>query len=146
MPQPAVSNRSNQHHYSITSSARHKEPEVGTVEAERLSGLQVDDELELGRLIDRQVGGLFALENPSDVKCIASIPVLQCRYHSSSSPPSAINSRLEYIGRDGVTRRQRDNLLAPAGKERIGADKERAGALLPQGSEGGVNLARARWH
>ena len=47
-----------------------------------------------------------------------------------------------YIARDGVTRRERDNLLTPAGKERIGTDKERAGAPQPQGGEGGVDLAR----
>jgi hypothetical protein len=33
-------------------------------------------------------------------------------------------------------------LLAPAGKERIATDKKRAGAPLPQGGEGGVDLAR----
>jgi hypothetical protein len=32
-------------------------------------------------------------------------------------------------------------LLAPAGKERIGTDKERARVRLPQGGEGGVDLA-----
>ena len=37
------------------------------VEAERLGGLEVDDELELGRLLDRQVGRFLALENAADV-------------------------------------------------------------------------------
>ena len=37
------------------------------VEAERLGGLEVDDQLDLGRLLDRQVGGLLALENPAGV-------------------------------------------------------------------------------
>ena len=32
-------------------------------EAERLGGLEVDDQLELGRLLHRQVGRLLALEN-----------------------------------------------------------------------------------
>ena len=36
-------------------------------EAERLGGLQVDDQLELGRLLNRQVGGLFALEDPPGI-------------------------------------------------------------------------------
>jgi hypothetical protein len=36
-------------------------------EAEGLGGLEVDDELELGGLHDREVGGLFALENPTSV-------------------------------------------------------------------------------
>ena len=37
------------------------------VEAERLGGLEVDHQLELGRLLDRQVGGLGALENSVDI-------------------------------------------------------------------------------
>ena len=64
-PPSSVMNSRRSH--SITSSARASSV-GGTVEAERLGGLEVDHELELGRLIDRQVGGLFALENPSDVE------------------------------------------------------------------------------
>ena len=48
--------------YSITSSARESRAgEHG--EAERLSGFEIDHELELGRLLHRQVGGLSAPEN-----------------------------------------------------------------------------------
>jgi hypothetical protein len=36
-------------------------------EAERLSGLEVDHQFELGRLYDRKVGGLLAFENPAGV-------------------------------------------------------------------------------
>src|SRR5262249_2959061 len=36
-------------------------------EAERLGGLEVQDQLDLGRLLHRQVGGLLALENPAGV-------------------------------------------------------------------------------
>ena len=36
-------------------------------EAERLGGLQVDDQLDLGGLLDWQVGRLLALENPAGV-------------------------------------------------------------------------------
>ena len=32
-------------------------------QAERFGGLEIDHQLELGRLLDRQIGGLFALEN-----------------------------------------------------------------------------------
>src|SRR6516165_352692 len=38
------------------------------VKAERLGGCQVDHELEPAGLLDRQVGGLLALENPHDVE------------------------------------------------------------------------------
>ena len=50
--------------HSITSSAR-ASSDGGTVEAERLGGLEVDDQLELGRLPHRQIGRLLALEDAS---------------------------------------------------------------------------------
>ena len=36
-------------------------------ETKRLSGLEIDDQLEFGRLLHRQIGGLLALEYPSRV-------------------------------------------------------------------------------
>ena len=52
--------------HSITSSARASRV-GGTVEAERLRGLQIDDQLELGRLQYRQVGGLRPLEDATGI-------------------------------------------------------------------------------
>ena len=52
--------------HSITSSARASSV-GGTVEAEHPGGLGVDDQLELGRLHDRQVGGLRALEDAAGI-------------------------------------------------------------------------------
>jgi hypothetical protein len=40
---------------------------LGDREAERLSGLEVNDELELGGLLDGKVGGFGALEDSVDV-------------------------------------------------------------------------------
>jgi hypothetical protein len=40
---------------------------VGNVDAERLAGLQVDDQFDLGCLLDRQVGGFVAFENPTGI-------------------------------------------------------------------------------
>jgi len=37
-------------------------------QAEGFRGFQVDDQLELGRLLDRQVGGLGTSENPADIR------------------------------------------------------------------------------
>ena len=36
-------------------------------EAERLGGLEVDDQLDFRGLLDRQIGWLLALENPAGV-------------------------------------------------------------------------------
>jgi hypothetical protein len=41
-----------------------------------------------------------------------------------------------------ASRRQRNDLLGPAGQERIGRDKKRASAPFAHGSERGVDLAR----
>src|SRR5215467_6897225 len=48
---------------------------VGDFEAERLSSLEVDDQIKLGWLLDGQVGGLLALENPADINPGAAIRV-----------------------------------------------------------------------
>src|SRR5215207_6430858 len=37
-------------------------------EPERLGGLEVDDKLELGRLLDREIGGLGTPQDPVDVR------------------------------------------------------------------------------
>ena len=52
--------------HSITSSARASSV-GGTVEAERLGGLEVDHQLVLGRRLHRQIGRLLALEDAIDV-------------------------------------------------------------------------------
>src|SRR5262249_37468043 len=46
-------------------------------EAERLGGLQVDDHLNLDRLLHRQVGRLLAFENAGDV---AAFEAVGCRW------------------------------------------------------------------
>ena len=45
------------------------------VEAERLGGLEIDDQLDLRQLLDRQVGWLVALENPAGVDAGLAIDV-----------------------------------------------------------------------
>ena len=52
--------------HSITSSARASRVS-GTVDAERLRGLEVDDQLVLGWLLHRKIGRLLTLENAIDV-------------------------------------------------------------------------------
>ena len=49
------------------------------VEAERLGGLEVDDQLVLGRRLHRQVGGLLALEDAIDIAGRAPVLVEQDR-------------------------------------------------------------------
>jgi hypothetical protein len=48
-------------------------------EAELLGGLQIEDQLEPGRLLDRQVGRLGALENLSGVNARLAIGIREAR-------------------------------------------------------------------
>ena len=48
-------------------------------QADFLSGLKVDDEIELHRLFDRKVGRFCSLENPVHVLCYAPVAVRDVR-------------------------------------------------------------------
>ena len=63
-PPSSVMNSRRSH--SITSSARASSV-GGHVEAEHLGGLEVDHQLEFGRLLDWQIGRLLAIQNAVDV-------------------------------------------------------------------------------
>ena len=79
--------------HSITSSARPSSGS-GMVEAERLGGLEVDDHLNFGGLLHRQVGGLLALEYPAGIDADLTEARLEHVWpHSSIRPPAATNSR-----------------------------------------------------
>ena len=123
----------------MTSSARAR-IEGGIVEAERLGGLEVDDQLELGRLLDRQIGRLGALEDLSGVNADLAIGSREARSIADQAAGRGEFAPL-IDRRNGMACRQRHELLAPAVEERIGADDERAGMQLDEGREGGVDLA-----
>src|SRR3984893_12375366 len=48
-------------------------------QAERLGGLEIDHQLECGRLLDRQIGGLGALEDSSGVNADLTIDSREAR-------------------------------------------------------------------
>ena len=60
--------------YSITSSARASSV-GGTVEAERLGGLEVDDKFKLGRLHHWKIGWVLTFANPTDVDAYLAISI-----------------------------------------------------------------------
>jgi hypothetical protein len=47
------------------------------VDTKCLGGLDIDDELEFCGLVDRQVGGFFALENPTGVGAGQTMRILK---------------------------------------------------------------------
>src|SRR5262249_51785510 len=60
-------------------------------EAERLGGLHVDDELDFGRLLDRQLGGLLAFENSA---CIDAERAVRIQNGASVSHEAASGYKL----------------------------------------------------
>ena len=54
-----------------------REQRRGHFEAERLGSLEIDDQLDFRGLHDRQVGGLFTLENATRVKSDLSVILYQ---------------------------------------------------------------------
>jgi hypothetical protein len=67
VPKADIPRCSEERRYSITSSARCQK-RLGDLQPERISRLEVDHQLELGRLLDRQVGWFGAVENLNDIK------------------------------------------------------------------------------
>src|SRR5437763_12136976 len=98
-------------------------------EAERLGGLEVDDQLEGRRLLDRQIGGLGALED----LCRVSANQVKGSSEARSIADQAAGSdefapRIDR--RNGMAQCQRHELLAPAAEERIGGDEKRVSMQL----------------
>src|SRR6476659_5587645 len=99
---------------------RHRESE-----AERLGGLEVDDKLDLHRLVDREVGRLYTIEDPArvDADLVIGIPQTGSIAHETARE-SVIAEGVDRW--DRMVRRQRDELLAPAIEECIALDAKPA--------------------
>src|SRR5262245_47511096 len=82
------------------------------VDAERLGCLQIDVELYFGGLLDRQVGGFFALENPTDV--IAREAVCLSKVRSIAQQTSGHGEVAALVDRwHHMAERQRGKLFNP---------------------------------
>src|SRR5262245_53420971 len=111
-------------------------------ETECLGSPEVDDQLELGRLIDRQLGRLRALENPPSMNAGPAVGVREAAsVDDEGTGPSHLTSGFAIDGWNCMLRCQRDDLFAPIPKEWIAADEERADAILHHGHERDVDVA-----
>src|ERR1700730_12777977 len=97
-----------------------------------LGGLEVDDQLEVCRPLHRKISRLGALEDLSDISA-DQVPIAGLA--RSIADQAARGDRLTLLidRRNGIACRQRHELVAPAGEERVTADDKRAGMLLDEG-------------
>src|SRR5262245_28524896 len=113
---------------------------VGHLQAERLRGLQVDDELELGRLQYRQLGGLAALEDDAGIN--ADLTEHVCDAGAVAHQQAGFDHlTIGTTRRHPVPRRQRGKLAAATVEEAIASDQQGVGALTPKGSKSRIDLA-----
>ena len=112
-------------------------------ETECLCGFDIDDQLELGRLIDRQVCRLLALENARSLDAGAAIAI---REAISIAHEAACTGHLpiDVNGRNRMACRERRDLFAPARQEGITSDDQRPDVILNNAREGGVDVADAQ--
>src|SRR5262249_59601196 len=93
-------------------------------EADRAGGLVIDDELELGRLYDRQIGWLRTLEDAAHIDAGLAKPVRYVRSVSHQPAHFGIGRPSRSDGRDGVARRKVRQLNAPVAEEGTAADEK----------------------
>ena len=109
-------------------------------EAERLGGLEVDHQLELGRLHDRQVGRLLAFEDAAGID--AELTTLIRIVGSVAHQPAGLGKVTHCICRGNrMMRRQGGKLHPPAGEKGVGADEECVGPVAHKSCEGSIDLA-----
>ena len=72
-------------------------------EAKRLGGLEVDQQLELRRLLDRQVGGLRTLQNSTSERPEASVSIGKNWPVDMRQPAVAFSRNIEIVGRRFAT-------------------------------------------
>ena len=94
--------------------------------AEGLGCVQIDDQFENGRLLDRQVGGLGALEDRSGINADLSIGRRKARAIADQAAGRGVFTD-PIDRRNGMACRQRHDLPAPAIDEWFGGDNERVG-------------------
>src|SRR6478609_9390189 len=100
-------------------------------QAECLRSLQIDDKFKLARLHDRQVSGLFALENPAGVD--ASLPISigpACTVAHQTASRDELTGLINH--RHCLSGCQPYELFGPAIEKFASSDNERAGSKFGQ--------------
>src|SRR5262245_50739066 len=106
-----------------------REQIIGDFDAERLRGLEVDHRLELGRLMDRQLRGVGALENSRGVDAVLAVTLGDAHTVAQQSARDRILAKL-VDRRQPLSRRESNDPIAARIEVRGGCDQQRLGALL----------------
>jgi hypothetical protein len=110
-------------------------------EPERLGGREVDEELHLHHLLDRQISRLGTAEDLAGVD--ARLPVAIGEIGSVAHQPACLDELAPHVNcGHRMAGRQRDDLSTLVCEQRVGADDECVGVEFDKGSEGPVDLAR----
>src|SRR5262249_38721342 len=108
-------------------------------DAERLGSLEIDEQVEFCGLHNRQVDGLFALEDFTNVS--ASLPVGLPKVRAIARESAGFSVLVQIVDRGNrVARRQCNELIPPGQEKRIGVDKKRAGAPLNEQLESCIDV------
>src|SRR5882724_8739554 len=107
---------------------------------EGFGGVEIDDQLKPGRLLDRQIGGLGALEDLSGVDADLTNRVGEARAIADQTAGREESTPVS-DRRNGMACSQRHKLVASLAEKRIRTKDERASLNLHEGRESGVYLA-----
>src|SRR6516165_5963292 len=109
-------------------------------ETNRPRGLEIDHQLELGRLQDRQVGRLFALEHPARVD--ASLPIGIEQVCPVTHKAAGLDVSSPWVnGGYRMTCCQKDEQGGEACEKRVGPNQQPTGSLLDKAGKSPFNLS-----
>src|SRR5262249_56991796 len=109
-------------------------------DVEQPGGLVVDNQFELARALHGQIGRLRALEDAAGID--ADLPNHICKVGAIRQEPADVGKlTLSKCCRKRVTRRQVDQLYAPAGEKAVAADEQGIGLRTHKRRESRIDLA-----
>ena len=113
---------------------------AGGIGSTRACGPEIDNELELGRLHHRHVGGFSALENAACIK--ANLAEYLCLVWPIAHQATCHDEIARRIAcGNPVAHRQRHDLISPGNEIDVGGNEEISDLHLRQGCEGPIKLA-----
>src|SRR5262249_42363161 len=118
------------------------------VEADRSRCLEIDEELKLGRALDRKIGGFGALQYPIDCRVPASRIWSPCRIRGCGTTPSACATIRRCAGLSAAKRRRGVRLrrVRWGASRRNGSRRPRTSLRLPTCLASGLTLCTAEGH